>query len=253
MPDTLLLHWTFEPIDVFEESTELTCENQIFVIDRGAVTVQVPTTTSGAYEELGNQYHQMLDAAFLGAQLCNHRPYNLSRPGIVRITEDGIRHQISIPQAGGLTFGGSAVVDILERAPDGSVLVDTKRDRITARNALALRVAEQFADSIVSALVRSYAAAVNDPGNELVHLYEIREALSKRFGGDREARDALGIPAGNWSTLGKLSNYEPLRQGRHRGQHPTQLREATEQELTDARKLARDMVERYLSFLTPKQ
>jgi hypothetical protein len=36
-------------------------------------------------------------------------------------------------------------------------------------------------NSTVSSLVKSYQASVNDPDNELVHLYEIRDALSEKF------------------------------------------------------------------------
>jgi hypothetical protein len=250
MPDEVQLTWTFEPVDVFEEHTELQCEGHTFVIDRGTVVVLLPHAPGCNYEELCNQLHQTLDAAFLGAQLCNHRPYKLSRPGIVRIAEDGTRHHFVRLEGAGLEIRGSAIVDVVQRGPDGRIIVDTKRDRITARNALASQVTKQIADLVASAITRSYAAAVNDPRNELIHLYEIRDALSARFGSEQAARTALGIGETSWRALGRLANDAPLAQGRHRGQHPAQLREATEQELTDSRKIARDMIERYLRFLT---
>ena len=46
-----------------------------------------------------------------------------------------------------------------------------------------------------------------------------------------------------------LFNNEPLRQGRHRGKSGSALRDATEAELTEARRIALAMIEAYLRHL----
>jgi len=98
-------------------------------------------------------------------------------------------------------------------------------------------------------MLRSYDASVRDPNNELVHLYEIRDALSAKFGGENSARTALAITSTQWSRLGQLCNQEPLRQGRHRGKTGEALRDANEGELAEARGIARAMIEAYLQHL----
>jgi hypothetical protein len=98
-------------------------------------------------------------------------------------------------------------------------------------------------------MLKSYDDAVNDPGNELVHLYEIRDSTAKHFGGESIARNVLNISGSRWSKLGRLANDEPLKQGRHRGKNPGALRDATEEELREARKIARELVVAYLSYL----
>jgi hypothetical protein len=90
---------------------------------------------------------------------------------------------------------------------------------------------------------------VRDPNNELVHLYEIRDALSVKFGGDNSARAAIAITASQWSRLGQLCNNDPLRQGRHRGKTGEALRDASEGELVEARGIVRAMIEAYLQYL----
>jgi hypothetical protein len=82
-----------------------------------------------------------------------------------------------------------------------------------------------------------------------VHLYEIRDALSQHFGGGSAATAALQISSAQWSRLGQLSNNEPLTQGRHRGKQLGVLRDATNAELTEARDIARAMIESYLAYL----
>jgi hypothetical protein len=99
-------------------------------------------------------------------------------------------------------------------------------------------------------MLRSYNAAVSDPRNELIHLYEIRDALQKRFRGARRARDAIGVSNNDWKKLGNLADREPILQGRHRGQFPGALRVATKVELSGAREIAKHMIAAYLEYLT---
>lgn len=90
---------------------------------------------------------------------------------------------------------------------------------------------------------------MNNPRNELVHLYEIRDALAKRFGGEKGARSALGITRAQWSELGRLADAEPILQGRHSGAHFGSLRDATAAELSSAREIGRGMIEAYFAYL----
>jgi hypothetical protein len=91
--------------------------------------------------------------------------------------------------------------------------------------------------------------SVRDPANALVHLYEIRDALSKHFGNDTAARKALGISINKWERLGILANDPSLKQGRHRGGSLGALRDATVKELGEARRIARSLIEGYLEYL----
>jgi hypothetical protein len=138
-------------------------------------------------------------------------------------------------------------VDIQVKDKDGNIISDSKRERIEKKKSLAELVSTRRGnDAFLGPMLRSHAAAIRDPNNELVHLYEIREALSTKFGGANAARTALGIGNAEWSRLGQLCNDEPLRQGRHRGKTGGVLRDATDPELVEARGIARGMILRYL-------
>jgi hypothetical protein len=94
-----------------------------------------------------------------------------------------------------------------------------------------------------------YKAAINDPDNELVHLFDIWEALKTRFKGVNAAQTALAISDSERRKLGILANNDPLSQGRHRGKKVGELRDATETELEEARGIVRNMIEAYLHYL----
>jgi hypothetical protein len=96
---------------------------------------------------------------------------------------------------------------------------------------------------VIKGMVDSYNTAINDPKNELIHLFEIPDAAKKHFGRGVTACAALNFKLNDWNRLSKLANYEPLEQGRHRGTHHGALRPATEEELVEARTIARRIVE----------
>jgi hypothetical protein len=98
-------------------------------------------------------------------------------------------------------------------------------------------------------MLQSYDSAVRDPHDELVHIYEIRGALAARFGSKAKAVSKLRLSNNDWNRLGELCNVLPLKQGRHRGENITALRDATEDELAEARLLATAMIEAYMKYI----
>ena len=93
-------------------------------------------------------------------------------------------------------------------------------------------------------MLDSYSRAVEDPANESIHLYEIRDALAAHYTSHRKARAALGIEPGEWDRVGVLAIVEPILQGRHRG-HSGNLRPATHEELLEVRQIVRRWIETF--------
>ncbi len=99
-------------------------------------------------------------------------------------------------------------------------------------------------------MLRGKQRAVEHPDHELVHLYEIRDALSERFHRDvKTAVGMVGITCDQWKRFGDLCNDEPLNQGRHGGTVSGPLRDASQSELDEARGIASAMIDGYLSYL----
>jgi len=248
MAEVFLLEWTFTPTDYFEESVEFTCEHGTIRIENGRAEARVSPNRYPPDHSLRNQLHEELDARFLAAQVISHKPYTLTKPNLSKLYPDGRRDTWLFAEAGTLTISGGTVDLVLQDA-SVNVIRDTRRERIEKRIELAQLAAQYINDVVANTILRSYAAAVNDPRNELVHLYEIRDSLYRHFGGEAAATSAVGVTGGEWSRLGQLANNEPFTQGRHRGKQLGTLRDATAAELSEARDIARRMIEGYLSHL----
>jgi hypothetical protein len=65
----------------------------------------------------------------------------------------------------------------------------------------------------------------------MTHLFEIRDALSRHLGGEKDTRKVLGLTNAEWDDLGRIANHEPIAESRHRGKHKV-LRQTTEEEKT---------------------
>ncbi|MCZ6551382.1 MAG: hypothetical protein O6926_08300 [candidate division NC10 bacterium] len=245
----VVLEWQFSPPDYFEEAINITRDDYTMAIADGKAEAKIDAVIYDANPSLRGALQTALNDRFLGVLLLTHRTYELSNSTMTRVHPEGRRDIYLDAEAGHYTLSGGTV-DFQVTDKVGNVVVDSRRDRIEKKKTLAELVSKYRAiDTLLVSLLRSYDAGVRDPNNELVHLYEIREALSTRFGGENEARLALGISCPMWSGLGRLCNSEPLRQGRHRGKSCRELRDATEGELAEARGIARGMVEAYLQYL----
>lgn len=227
----------------------MTREAYGMTIADGKVEARVDSSVFDSDSSIRQSLHEALSDRFLGVQVLTHRPYQLSGPTMTRLHPDGRRDRFIEPESGEIKLSGETL-DIQVRDKDDNVLMDTRRERVHRKGDLAELVEKYRAkDAVLASLLRSYHAAVRDPDNELVHLFEIRDALTRRFEGETEARSVLGISSRSWSRLGRLANAEPLRQGRHRGKAEGPLRDATESELAEARVIALRLNEAYLGYL----
>jgi hypothetical protein len=254
--DIIVLEWTFTPSDYFEESINLERPDYTMIIDNGKVEAKISAEVFEMYPTMKDIVHDKLNDWFLGAQLVAHKPYELSKASMCRLHQDGRKDITIFVEPGIVRASCTAEFTITDK--DGNVIVDSKRDRIRKKKELAA-LAEKYrgSDPTAASLLNSYKMATNEPNNELVHLYEIRDGLSRRFGGGPAARHVLNLTSekwsGKWSRLGTLANHEPLKQGRHRGKNPGALRDATESELEEARNIAKSFVEAYLLYLQGKE
>lgn len=245
----IVLEWKFSPRDYFEKTIDISRQNYTMTIEDGHVEARIDSEVYEANPQMRQELHEALNGRFLGVQLLTHRAYELSRSTMTRVHPDGQRDVFVEPESLSMVTSVHPA-DIRSSDKDGNVIFDSKRDRIDKKKSLAELVAShRNTDALLPSLLQSNDAALRDPNNELVHLYEIREALSTKFCGENAARSALGISSFNWSRLGQLCNNEPLRQGRHRGKSGGSLRDATESELSEARGIARALIEAYLQYL----
>jgi len=238
MSDRTDLVWTYQPVDFLEAPYHQTDPDFELVVEGGSVTVTLRTPQDPIAAAEQERIGLRVKAVFLARRLQDRREYHLgASPCIVQHEGDKRHMTVQAQAAEVLMFGGRADVVMTDSA--GVIIRDTKAERIAADTAtLDLLTAKAERSLTVRGVLDSYSHSVTDPDNELVHLYEVRDALVAHFGNGKAARERLGISKAEWDRLGSLANGE-IEQGRHRGKHLAVLRPATSAELADARETVR--------------
>ena len=248
MHSTLELRWDFAPTTLFEEDFSSTHLGVGVQVAGSTVVAHIPTEGDDARPPLRADIEQYVEGLFYGAQLVEHCNWSRNGPSVCIVRADGTRNFVLEVQAGVIRIQGGRV-DFRVTNSDGTV-VDTKRDRIDRKRRLALAAATLVSqDETLARMMRSYRSAIDDIPDELIHLFEVRDSISSRFGSQTEALRQLCFPKPRWSRLGLLCNELPLREGRHRGRFGPEIRPATEAEILEARTLAIELIESYIEYM----
>lgn len=244
---TIYLEFAYTPANYFEEPLCIEKEEYRLEIDSGKIKVILKGTGDEKNTEFFDKIQKEIENYFQAIQLVTHKNYSLSKYSLLKEYPDGRKATTVFPDP---VIGDFCMcsADIKITSADGTVISDTKRERIDEEKFLAELISKfKNKDKIVQAVLKSYDSAVADPANELIHLYEIRESLCIKFGDKKNVKDILGITDTEWRNFGKLANTS--REGRHRGKVLDNLRKATVEELTMARRFAKKLILEYLKLL----
>jgi len=246
--NTVIIKWSYTPPSFFEEPVKLKRDGYVIKIQDGQIEAEMKGSFFDSQEELRDTITKEMENYFLGSQLIRNVAFKISGGTINRYFTDGRKNVTLVIQSGKMEMKVGKV-DIIHADANG-VVHDSRKDRIANTQRLGeLASKHVLTDTTARAILGSSKAAADNPNSELVHLFEVWETLKKLFGGEKNARDTLGISVAKRNRLGTLANDEPLNQGRHRGKHAGKLRNATADELNDARDIAREMIGAYLEHL----
>ncbi len=244
----VVLEWEYAPSESLEQCVALRTPDFDLEIDSGKAVAMLDPTTYEGNPHLKDVIAGEVQSRLRAAQMHTHQPFQLAGPTVTYVQDDG-KERCLLDVACSTHIVVSDRVDIQVLDADGKVVRDTKLERITDKAALGTLIAKHQSDVTLQAMLNSLDTALRDQDDELVHLYEIREALASRFSSERNARQTVGVGAKDWSRMGRLCNEEPLRQGRHRGRKVASVRDATDAELGEARSIATTMVRGYIAYL----
>jgi hypothetical protein len=235
-PDRAEFEWIYQPADFFEVPYHHANTDYDLVVADGRVSVTLRVPQDPVDPQLDRRIGTHVADIFAVRQLEVHRKYDLEGPRVYQ--HAGARKNVAIRVGAAFAVASAGRADFIVRDAAGKVVRDTKAERIAQHTLLLDAITPRLVhSSALRGVLMSYSRAVTDPGNEFVHLYEIRDALSKHYGGEDTARAALNISRTEWQRLGLLANVEPLEEGRHRGKHVAGRRTATAAELEEARSI----------------
>ncbi|MET3717089.1 hypothetical protein [Pseudomonas sp. PvP001] len=260
MGSVVSLTWRYSPADIVSEELALDIEGHRLTVAEGLATLEIDGGTFDQDPTIQARAVDSFKSILNGFEIYYRNPVVISIPQMVRKHADGHQtHYVELEPAN-ITVSVSCSVKIIDQC--GNVIVDDEverkkfeRQRVaiisSQAQSLGYKLAKHPADVLLVRLVDSYKNSISNPNNELVYLYEIRDALANRFGGEKGACSILGLPRGAWGRFGLLCNQSPIYQSRHRGKKYSEsdMRHASTTELQEARDFALSMIYGYMSYL----
>lgn len=240
--------WTYSPKDFFESNFNHTnCTGRV-EINNGDIIVELNTSEDPVSAKTLKDVNDLITNIFNITQLLKNETYLLNNPIIRQEKPEGKKPTL-------MTFLSDTVIlrdqiDFKIAIEDGNIVIDTKEKRINEHKRLTEIILNKSREHPLSeGLLNIFNSAMNEPSNELVRLFEIKEALKKYFGNEKNAISRLGVSRKRWNELGKICNDLPLKEGRHAGFHIDSLRKATKEELKMARNITRDLIISFIGLL----
>ncbi len=246
-PDATELRWTYTPEAFVEEGYSYRNSEFGLEIADGQAIATLAVAQDPIDADCKNRIQQHVADLFAVQRVLTQQSVELSGPTIQYHYGD----KTVIPLSLAVDVGCGTDIGRLEcivRNERGDVVSDSRADRVAQQTANLDSLTPRLSSSpVLRTIIASYEQALRDSADELVHLYEIRDALSTHYGSEGSARQSLGVSKGEWRRFGELTNHLPLTQGRHRGNHSGALRSATPEELREARSIAKSWI---LAFAT---
>ena len=243
--ETTEIKWSYEPPDYLEVSYKAAHAGALIELTAGCATAILDVAHDQIPSDLLASIEAVVKTILQTHMLETGRTCHISKPKVIQHQADG-KKTTAISVGASVMIASGQPVDLLTTTPDGTVVKDTRAERIASREALVKLFAEAVEkEPLVGRLLASYQSAIDDSQNAFVHLYEIRDALVWHYGDAEAVRTQLDLSKKDWGLLGELANARPVQESRHRGKYMGRLRQATHDELTEARKIARTIVEAF--------
>lgn len=246
---TVQLEWKYSPETYLEEPILIPFAGGDLEIKDGVAIARIDPELYHADSTIREALTRQIESRLHAVMIMTHKDFELSKPFRADIRQDGKRNHFIEVDSCVMTMSVGRV-DLIVQDKHGNIVLDSKRERLDKQKRFAFLVDKhRHSDATLDQMLISYQESVKDPDDELVHLYEIRDCLSEKFGAKKNAIQKLGITTVEWDEIGELANSLPLKQGRHRGKAAGALRDAEIAELEKARKTVAYLIEKYLEYL----
>lgn len=245
------ISFTFSPKNLFKESITRNIGDFEVNFAQGAGTIQIKTGDVKAFLQnrtILDDLHKKLEVFFKTASIITKKEYQLSKFNVEKVLKDGRRVKELSTIIEAVLVTEDVHIQITDQT--GKIVGDSKAselDEISKYTELCLKIYD--ANPLVKHLIDFYMESINKTDRVLSALYDLYDALIKEFGDRKKINNNLGVSIKKQNRLRIITNDPLLKQGRHSGKNTSQLRDATNKEINEARDIAKALLLNYLLFL----
>ncbi|HLF62770.1 MAG TPA: hypothetical protein VI603_03420 [Saprospiraceae bacterium] len=243
------ISWEYHPSDFLEISHQFQYLIYSLIFDRGLACATLSDPSHEIPIAIQKEIKEKVLHILKAQMLIKHKHYEIGEQKITQHYDNGrVLNSYTVAFEPGVYELKGSPVEFMIKDASGRIIKDSRSERIAEEKEFIQILASAKIHELLDKMLTSYSAAISDPANELIHLYELEDGLNRYFGDKQETIRQLGFSKERFDRLHKLCNDVPLSEGRHRGSK-TNLRHATDEELFEARTIARDLILAFSSIV----
>lgn len=245
MGSKAILEWSYIPSDLIDGVLEFEKYGGRVVAQNGRAKAEFDECDYRADSDLAGKLLHTLQARIAPIERRKHQAAEFSTFPTLTVTHPDGASEVYLEGHASVRISDHLVIQIIR---NGVVIVDSAQEQAD-EEARQGEILECHADdALLSQILASHKNALKDRNNEFVHLYEILDALEKKFGRFYRVADSLAFDVSRLKAFQAACNT-PTTASRHRGSASGPLRRPTQGEYETARSVAWDLVMAYATFL----
>jgi hypothetical protein len=189
---------------------------------------------------------QIVDGIVRKIGLAERTRFTTTLASVSRFDPHSNRRDITAFLSGSPSGKASAHADMVLTSADGTVVVDSRKERMSELLRFADAAAKNGTLRRMSDYLLEYHA---DPDKKLAPLFDIIELAAEVFGHEHKAATSLGVGVQRMKDATNVMNDSSIRSGRHRGQEVSQQRERTPAEAQLCEAVADEIVTEYTNLV----
>lgn len=241
--------FSYSPPDFLGGKQEINKSNYKISLENGKASAYVDETCSDDKIILIDAMAEDIERALIIRQMTNFPKYEFNKSRIDVYNEEGGKGVFINAKDAPIEVKTGVSGCLKKRDKNGKVIYDSRLKEKQDEKYINDCLAAHGSDNTLNSICNSFHNAMQSPENELVRLYEMRDALSTKFGGKDKSCKNLGISEKDWDELGVICNAKPIDKSRHRGKHIGNIRKASDNELNKAREIAKKLILSYCKYL----
>jgi hypothetical protein len=208
--------------------------------------IEVRKEDNGQRDAQQRRAQQIVDGIIRKIGLAEKTRFTATLGSISRFDPHSNRRDTNVFLSDGLGLKASAHADVVVTSADGTVVADSRRERMSELLLFADTSAKNDTLRRMSDYILEYNA---DPDKKLAPLFDIIELATEVFGHEHKAATSLGVGLQRMKDATNVMNDATIRSGRHRGQEPGCQREPTPAEVHLCETVAQQILSEYANLV----
>jgi len=186
-----VFEWIISPKNFCQDLTKIRLKKYLAHIEQNIIRVIIPSklVLEVSPHDIQDNLTRELNKSLLSQQVIKGIAFSLKKNGVYKQDENGqkveiplVAFSVALPITDPFSY-----LEIIHKDKNGYVIQDTRKQKEEYRKFVRKTIQDNYEiDPSLRSILRSYNQSLQDPLNSLIYLYEVKETLEIRLGGNEK-------------------------------------------------------------------